>query len=749
MYILGVSAFYHDSAASLIQDNNLIAAAQEERFTRLKHDYKFPNKAIEYCLKEAKISPSDLDYVAFYDKPFLKFERILESYLHYAPTGIRSFIKAMPVWIKRKIWIKSLIQEELPGFEGKILFPEHHRSHAASAFFPSPFSEAAIVTTDGVGEWTTTSIGSGKENSIKLLQELKFPHSLGMLYSAFTYYTGFRVNFGEYKVMGLAPYGEGKYVQTIMDNLIDIKEDGSFHLNLEYFNFPVGLTMTNRKFNNLFDGPPRKPDSKITQKEMDMARSVQEVTELILERICNHAKEKTGAKNLVLAGGVALNCVANGKLLQNTDFEDIWVQPAASDAGGSLGAALSVWYEYLNNPRTEEHERDYQQGSYLGPEFSDSEIREFLERNNITFHKLSDTDLIKETARLLAEEKIIGWFQGRMEFGPRALGARSILGDPRSPGMQKKLNLKIKFRESFRPFAPSVTEEAVTKYFHFNRPSPYMLFVAEVAEDKRRQMNEKEKQLFGIDKLNVVRSEIPAVTHVDYSARLQTVNKNINRKYYSLLKEFGEQTGCPVLVNTSFNVRGEPIVCSPRDAYKCFMKTEMDYLILGNYLLDKKEQPDTLPVISEKNEAIKEERRENNSSVVDTSKFRDRNEWKKFGIGLSIILAVFATIQWVRGNPIFLLFYLTACIILASGLLFPIVLKPLFILFSYIGFGLGWIMTRVILSVLFFLILTPIGLISRLFRKRYLQTNISTNEKSYWEKHKEQTASKEHFEKQY
>jgi carbamoyltransferase len=749
MYILGISAFYHDSAASLIQDNNLIAAAQEERFTRLKHDYKFPNNAIEYCLKEAKISPSDLEYVAFYDKPFLKFERILESYLHYAPIGIRSFIKAMPVWIKKKIWIKSLIQEELPGFEGKILFPEHHRSHAASAFFPSPFSEAAIVTTDGVGEWTTTSIGFGKENSIKLLQELKFPHSLGMLYSAFTYYTGFRVNFGEYKVMGLAPYGEGKYVQTIMDNLIDIKEDGSFHLNLEYFNFPVGLTMTNRKFNRLFDGPPRKPESKITQKEMDMARSVQEVTELILKRICNHAKEKTGAKNLVLAGGVALNCVANGKLLQNTDFEDIWVQPAASDAGGSLGAALSVWYEYLNNSRTNEQERDHQQGSYLGPEFSDSEIRGFLEHNNIAFHKLSDTDLIKETARLLAEEKIIGWFQGRMEFGPRALGARSILGDPRSPRMQKKLNLKIKFRESFRPFAPSVTEEAVTKYFQFDRPSPYMLFVAEVAEDKRRQMNENEKKLFGIDKLNVVRSEIPAVTHVDYSARLQTVNKNINKKYYSLLKEFGGQTGCPVLVNTSFNVRGEPIVCSPQDAYKCFMKTEMDYLVLGNYLLDKKKQPDTLPVISEKNAAIKDERRENNSSVIDTSKFKDRNEWKKFGIGLSIILAVFATIQWVRGTPLFSVFYLTAGIILASGLLFPIILKPIFILFSYIGFGLGWIMTRVILSVLFFSILTPIGLISRLFRKRYLQTNISKNEKSYWEKHEGQIASKEHFEKQY
>lgn len=747
IYILGISAFYHDSAAALIKDGEIIAAAQEERFTRLKHDYRFPKSSIEYCLKEGKISSSELDYVAFYDKPFLKFERILESYLHFAPKGINSFIKAMPVWIKKKIWMKSLIQEELPDFNGKILFPEHHRSHAASAFFPSPFSEAAIVTTDGVGEWTTTSVGYGKKNSVELLQELRFPHSLGMLYSAFTYYTGFRVNHGEYKVMGLAPYGKPKYVQTIMENLIDIKQDGSFKLNMEYFNFPVGLTMTNRKFNRLFGGPPRKPDSQITQKEMDLARSVQGVTEHILKLICCHAKEETKAKYLVLAGGVALNCVANGKLLRDTGYKDIWIQPAASDAGGALGAALSVWFEYLKNPRIVEQDKDSQQGSYLGPQFSDSEIQQFLERNQIPNHRLSDKKIIKKTAELLAEEKVVGWFQGRMEFGPRALGARSILGDPRSPEMQKKLNLKIKFRESFRPFAPSVLENAVKKYFEFDRPSPYMLFVAEVCEDKRRQMTKNEQRLFGIDKLNIVRSEIPAVTHVDYSARLQTVNGKTNKKYHALLKEFGKQTGCPVLVNTSFNVRGEPIVCTPEDAYKCFMRTEMDYLVLGNHLLDKKEQAESTKKITGNGNS--KDRSEKHSKVVDTSKFKDPGEWRKFGIGLSIILGILGTIQWITGNSLFPIFYLTAGIILASGLLFPILLKPLFIVFSYIGFGLGWVMTRVILSILFFLVITPISLISRLFRKRYLQTDMRKNESTYWEKHRERTTSNEHFEKQY
>ncbi|MBN1695613.1 carbamoyltransferase [candidate division WOR-3 bacterium] len=749
MYILGISAFYHDSAAALIRDGALVAAAQEERFTRIKHDYRFPNQAIDYCLKEANISPSDLDYVAFYDKPFLKFERILESYLHYAPRGINSFIKAMPLWIKKKIWIKSLIQEVLSGFDGEILFPEHHRSHAASAFFPSPFSDAAIITTDGVGEWTTTSVGFGSGNSITLLQEIKFPHSLGMLYSAFTYYTGFKVNSGEYKVMGLAPYGEPKYVQTILDNLIDVKQDGSFRLNLEYFNFPVGLTMTNRRFHSLFGGPPREPESLISQKEMDIARSVQEVTELILERMSLHAKEETGADNLVLAGGVALNCVANGRLLRNNNYKDIWVQPAAGDAGGALGAALSVFYEYLSNPRTVEHGRDTQQGSYLGPRYSDSEISEFLNRHHIPFRHLSDSELIKKTAALLSEGKVVGWFQGRMEFGPRALGARSILADPRSPVMQKKMNLKIKFRESFRPFAPSVLLGAVKEYFKFDRPSPYMLFVAEVSEDKRRVMSQEEPELFGIDKLNVVRSEIPAVTHVDYSARLQTVDGQTNSRYGLLLKEFASQTGCPVLVNTSFNVRGEPIVCSPLDAYKCFMRTEMDNLVMGNYLLNKKEQPETISGISWKEGFTKGRFTPEEPAVIDKSKFKDRKEWRKFGIGLSIILMILGTVQWILGKSMFPIVYLTAGIVFVSAFLFPLILKPLFVIFSYVGFALGWLMTRVILSVFFFLVFTPVGLFSRLLGKRYLQVGFRTDEATYWETHLEQTASKEHFEKQY
>jgi len=749
MYILGISAFYHDSAAAMLRDGIIVAAAQEERFSRLKHDYRFPNHAIDYCLKEAKISPSDLEYVVFYDKPFLKFERILESYLHYAPKGISSFIKAMPIWIKQKIWTKNLIQETLPGFVGEILFPEHHRSHAASAFFPSPFSEAAIITTDGVGEWTTTSIGFGKENEITLLKELRFPHSLGMLYSAFTYYTGFKVNSGEYKVMGLAPYGEPKYVQTILDNLIDIKEDGSFQLNLDYFNFPVGLTMTNRNFNRLFDGPPRKPESRLTRKEMDMARSVQEVTELILERLSRHAKKETGADYLVLAGGVALNCVANGKLLRNNDYKDIWIQPAPGDAGGALGAALAIWHEYLENPRKVTQGQDSQQGSYLGPEFKNTEIQEFLDDNKIPYRQLEDSEVIKETAALLTQGKVIGWFQGRMEFGPRALGSRSILGDPRSPEMQRKINLKIKFRESFRPFAPSVLEEALPEYFKLDRPSPYMLLVAEVAENKRRPLSKKDRQLRGLDKLNVVRSEIPAVTHVDYSARIQTVNEKSNKRFYALLKEFEKQTGCPLLVNTSFNVRGEPIVCTPQEAYNCFMRTEMDYLVMNNYLLDKKEQPATESETAREKQKNKNRSIERETAAINKSKFNDRAEWKKFGIGLSIILAVLGTLQWVRGITLFSVFYLIAVLTLMSVLSVPIVLKPLYISFSYIGFALGWIMTRIILSTLFFLILTPLSLISRLFGKKYLHLEFKKNKATHWKERQEQNASKKHFEKQY
>jgi carbamoyltransferase len=591
MNILGISAFYHDSAAALIRDGEIIAAAQEERFTRIKHDYRFPENAIKFCLDYASLKPDELDYVAFYDKPFLKFERILETYLQYAPIGIRSFIKAMPLWIKKKVWMKSLIQDALGDFKGPILFPQHHLSHAASAFFPSPFPESAIITTDGVGEWTTTSIGVGKENNLELLKEIKFPHSLGMLYSAFTYYTGFKVNSGEYKVMGLAPYGEPKYVRLILENILDLKDDGSFQLNMKYFNFAAGLTMTNNRFHKLFGGPPRRRESLLTQKEMDLARSVQEVTEMALLNMARYVKKETGKKNLCLAGGVALNCVANGKILREGLFDNIWIQPAAGDAGGALGAALAVWYQYLGFSRTLNGNLDFQKGSYLGPEYGDGEIRKYLESKQIPFRELERDEIIKLTAELLSQENVIGWFRGRMEFGPRALGTRSILGDAGSPKMQKKLNLKIKFRESFRPFAPSVLAEDVSDYFELDRPSPYMLLVAEVKKELQHQITEEELKLFGIDKLNIARSTIPAVTHVDYSARIQTVHKETNPDYWELIKKFQELTGYPVIVNTSFNVRGEPIVCSPEDAYRCFMRTEMDHLVLGNFLLDKSGQP--------------------------------------------------------------------------------------------------------------------------------------------------------------
>ena len=591
MNILGISAFYHDSAAALVRDGEIMAAAQEERFSRRKHDYRFPGKAVKYCLKAGGVKPENLDYVAFYDKPFIKFERILETYLQYAPAGIRSFIKAMPLWIKQKLWMKSLIQEQLPGYEGKILFPEHHQSHAASAFFPSPFEEAAVVTADGVGEWATTSVGFGRGNRVQILKEIHFPHSLGMLYSAFTYYTGFRVNSGEYKVMGLAPYGEPKYVRTILDHLIDVKEDGSFRLNMKYFNYAAGLTMTNRRFHRLFGAPPRKRESLITRKDMDLARSVQAVTEMVMERLARHARQVTAARCLCLAGGVALNCVANGKILREHIFDDIWIQPAAGDAGGALGAALAVWHLYLDNERRVNGRDDGQRGSFLGPEYDDREILEFLEKHNIPHSRLDEDTLLRRTAALLKDEHVVGWFRGRLEFGPRALGSRSILGDARSPHMQKKMNLKIKFRESFRPFAPSVLAEEAVHYFELDRPSPYMLLVAEVKKKLQRRMTAKEKQLFGIDKLNVVRSHITAVTHVDYSARIQTVHWDTNAPYWNLIKTFQALTGCPVIVNTSFNVRGEPIVCSPMDAYKCFMRTEMDYLVLGSFLLDKKQQP--------------------------------------------------------------------------------------------------------------------------------------------------------------
>ncbi|MEN6510116.1 MAG: carbamoyltransferase [Smithella sp.] len=589
MNILGISAFYHDSAACLVKDGAIVAAAQEERFTRKKHDFAFPVHAVNYCLKQGGIKGDNLDYVCFYDKPFIKFERILETYLAYAPSGIRSFMMAIPLWIKQKLWMKELIRDQI-NYKGMILFPEHHEAHAASAFFASPFQEAAFLTIDGVGEWTTTSYGLGRDNQIKILSELHFPHSLGLLYSAFTYYTGFKVNSGEYKVMGLAPYGRPVYRDLILSELMDLKEDGSFRLNMNYFNYCAGLTMTSAKFNRLFGGPPRKPESDVTQRDMDLARSVQDVTEEVMLRMAKHIHRETGQKNLCLAGGVALNCVGNGRVLREGPFENIWIQPAAGDAGGAVGAALFVWYQYLDNQRTADGQNDFMKGSFWGPDFSRDEIGRYLQSKNIPFEEIPDLDIPEKVADLIGAQKTIGWFQGRMEFGPRALGGRSIIGDARSPQMQETMNLKIKFRESFRPFAPSVLREKVADYFDLDRESPYMLIVAPVKENIRRQMTQEEQSYFGLDQLHVVRSVIPAVTHVDYSARVQTVTEEINPLYYKMIKAFGKKYGCPVIINTSFNVRGEPIVCTPEDAFLCFMRTNMDYLIMGNYLLNKEDQ---------------------------------------------------------------------------------------------------------------------------------------------------------------
>lgn len=592
MSILGISAYYHDSAACVVNDGEIVAAAQEERFTRKKHDHNFPRHAVAYCLKAAGIAPDQLECVAFYDKPLLKFNRLLETYLTFAPRGIQSFMMATPLWLNEKLWIPDLIEKEI-HYSGKVIFPEHHESHAASAFFPSPFQRAAILTIDGVGEVATSSYGIGHGNRVEVLSELHFPHSLGLLYSAFTYFTGFKVNSGEYKVMGLAPYGEPKYVQRIYDHLIDLKEDGSFKMNMEYFDYCAGLTMTNAKFDDLFEGKPRKPETLLTQRELDLARSIQDVTEEIMMRMVRHLKRCTQEKYLCLAGGVALNCVANGKILRSGLFEDIWIQPAAGDAGGSLGAAYIAYYHYLNNPPKPKKGRDSQQGSYLGPAYGDNDLDAFLLEYGLPFQRATSShDLCERVSASLAEGKIIGWFQGRMEFGPRALGNRSILGDARSAEMQKKMNLKIKFREGFRPFAPSVLAEKAAEWFELDRESPYMLLVADVKKEKQRKMTDEEGKLWGIEKLNVIRSEIPAVTHVDYSARIQTVHKDDNPLYHELISTFYRKTGCPVIVNTSFNVRGEPIVATPLDAYKCFMRTDIDILVLGDFILQKKDQPE-------------------------------------------------------------------------------------------------------------------------------------------------------------
>jgi carbamoyltransferase len=589
-HVLGISALYHDSAACLITDGQLVAAAQEERFTRVKHDARFPRQAVAYCLQEAGIQARDLTCVGFYDKPLLTFERLLETHLATAPRGLRLFWKSMGVWLEQKLWIPQLVQREL-AYDGPVLFGEHHESHAASAFYPSPFAEAAILTLDGVGEWATTSYGYGRGADIHLLAELRFPHSLGLLYSAFTYFTGFRVNSGEYKLMGLAPYGEPRYVQRILDHLVDLKDDGSFRLDTRYFGYVDGLRMTNDRFAALFDGPPRQPESPLTQREMDLARSCQVVTEEIMLRLARTVHRETGLDALCLAGGVALNCVGNGRILREGPFSRVWIQPAAGDAGGAIGVALSLWHRYLGRPRQADGQRDAMRGALLGPTFGPDAIAAFVAQQGAVATRLTPGDLPARVAALLAEEKVVGWFNGRMEFGPRALGARSILGDPRSPRTQSVMNLKIKFRESFRPFAPSVLRERVSDFFDLETDSPYMLLVAPVSRHRQIPMTAAQDGLFGIDKLNVPRSDIPAVTHVDYSARVQTVAREDNPRYWELIKAFGDLTGCAVVVNTSFNVRGEPIVCTPADAYRCFMRTEMDYLVLGDYLLAKSEQP--------------------------------------------------------------------------------------------------------------------------------------------------------------
>jgi len=624
--ILGISAFYHDSAACLVVDGEIIAAAQEERFTRIKHDHNFPVHAARYCLREAGITADQLDYVGFYDKPLLKFDRLLETYLDYAPLGFSSFLKAMPLWMKEKLWMPDLIRTELAKtngiederrakkhgkkFEWKLLFGDHHESHAASAFYPSPFEEAAILTIDGVGEWATSSIGVGRGNEITLLKELRYPDSLGLLYSAFTYYTGFKVNSGEYKVMGLAPYGEPKYVSLIKDNLAEVREDGSLRMNHEYFSYSQGLRMTNGAFDRLFKSRPREPETQVTQRDMDLARSIQAITEEVMLKMVRHVHKETNMKRLCMAGGVALNCVANGRILREGPFEDIWIQPAAGDAGGAVGIALAIWHRYLGKPRKSAESAgtwkstrdpsinglppyaDGMKGAYLGPHNSIEEIEQFLQTKNLSYTKYSREQLPEVIAELLADGRIIGLHQGRMEFGPRALGARSIIGDPRSPAMQSIMNLKIKYRESFRPFAPSVLREHAAEWFELDEDSPYMMLVADVAEGRRRKMTAEEEKLWGIEKLNVKRSDIPAVTHVDYSARIQTVRRENNPVYWEIIDAFCRKTGCPLIVNTSFNVRGEPIVCTPEDSYRCFMRTEMDHLVLETCVLEKKDQPE-------------------------------------------------------------------------------------------------------------------------------------------------------------
>jgi carbamoyltransferase len=734
--ILGISAFYHDSAACLVRDGEIIAAAQEERFSRKKHDSGFPRHAINYCMREAGLSDaSQLDLVAFYEKPFLKFERLLSTYLACAPRGLHSFLKAMPVWMKEKIWLKATLREEL-HFEGPLIFPEHHESHAASAFFPSPFERAAHLTIDGVGEWTTTSVGRGEGNRVELLEELRFPHSLGLLYSAFTYYLGFRVNSGEYKVMGLAPYGEPKFRDLILSELLDLKSDGSFRLNLRYFDFMVGLTMTNRAFDKLFGGPPRRPEAELTQRHMDLARSIQAVAEEVMLRMARHAHDLTGERHLCLAGGVALNCVGNGRILREGPFEKIWIQPAAGDAGGALGAALLGWHHYHKKPRNVRGERDAQRGSLLGPAY---DAGQFLKQHAIPHTKMPAEELAPHVASLLENGNVIGWFQGRMEFGPRALGNRSILGDPRRSDMQEKLNLKVKFRESFRPFAPAVVEERAGDCFELETPSPYMLLVAPV-KGALRLNNCSRRPVGGAGSdfaatLKQRRSTLPAVTHVDYSARVQTVSAATNQRFYDLLNAFEQRTGCPVLVNTSFNVRGEPPVCTPENAYRCFLKTEMDYLVLGNFLLDKtkigqdasRSGDFSIAVVSGsafgKSPLLEAELQKLDCSIPALRRFA-------FTIA-AVLVSLGSLMLWrhrIAGWP----FLSLAFLLLATGIIAPAPLRFIYRPWMMLALSLGSIASRIILTLAFFLVVTPIGLLQRLFGKRALEFGFHPGQTSYW-----------------
>lgn len=733
--VLGISAYYHDSAAALLVDGHLVAAAQEERFSRKKHDARFPANAVCYCLAEQGIGLQDIDYVVFYDKPLVKFERLLETYLTYAPEGLRSFVAAMPIWLKEKLYLKDVLKKELATLSGlkpkaqpTLLFNEHHHSHASSAFFPGPFERAAVLCLDGVGEWATTSVWLGEGNRLTPQWEIDFPHSLGLLYSAFTYYTGFKVNSGEYKLMGLAPYGQPKYVDVIHKHLIDVKDDGTYRLDMRYFNYATGLTMTNRRFDELFGGPPRKPESKLTQREMDIARSIQAVTEEIVLRLARTAERELGADFLCLAGGVALNCVANGRLLREGPFRDIWIQPAAGDAGGAVGAAFAAWHQYLGKPR-EVNGHDQMVGTYLGPRYRNEEIAVCLDSIGAKYKRIEDPALIPRLAKLLAEENVVGWFQGRMEFGPRALGGRSILGDARSPRMQSVMNLKIKYRESFRPFAPAVCAERASEWFDLDRASPYMQFVASVRADKRVTVPAEQEELSGIEKLNVSRSRIPAVTHVDYTARIQTVHADTTPRFHRLLEEFGRLTGCPVLVNTSFNIRGEPIVCTPQDAYRCFMRTEMDYLVLENLLLAKKDQS----VRNEIGGGHKAMNMSPTNAARTTILELDRTGLCRFGLIMggivTLLFGLVLPLLFERPWPLWP--WAVSAALAFWALAAPATLRPFYRAWMQLGQVLGWINSRFILGILFLVLMLPVGVILRLLGKDPLRRRFAPTALSY------------------